>query len=85
MMRARRMMGGGTDSPTARDRQEQIVAEPNAMWWRRLRFALKLRMWPWQVPANVVKYVALDQRFTAAELTRINEIVAKYPRWDVNK
>lgn len=52
--------------------------EPKSMFVRRLRMAWWFRCWPWSIPENAVKYIALDQRLTPAEIKRGQELAAKY-------
>lgn len=48
------------------------------LFMKRLRLAWALRVWPWRIPANVLKWVAVPRPFTEGEIRRGQELAAKY-------
>lgn len=44
---------------------------------RRLRFAWRFRMFPWDIPGNVVRYVSLE-KLTDADVRRTKELAERF-------
>lgn len=44
---------------------------------KRLRLAMRYRMWPWQLPTNVVRFVSL-QGPTKRDVERGEELARRY-------
>jgi hypothetical protein len=66
---------GNEPSPSLlRGRKKEI----SNMLARRFIMAWKFKMWPWEIPWNTVKYLALDQRLTDADIRRSRELADKY-------
>jgi hypothetical protein len=68
--------------PDPREEQENLnrVATVGSRLWRRLRLAWRYRVWPWDVPANVVTYIGLEGP-TEADVRRGEEL-AKEMGWE---
>jgi hypothetical protein len=44
---------------------------------RRLRFAWKLRMFPWDIPSNVIRFVSFEKA-TVADIKRTKELAERF-------
>lgn len=45
---------------------------------KRLRLAWRFKVWPWSIPWQAVKWIALDQRITPYDIQRTRELAEKY-------
>lgn len=44
---------------------------------KRLRIAWRFRIWPWRIPANVVRYVSLA-KLTQGDIKRTDVLAARF-------
>lgn len=63
-----------TDPSEAREGHQEKLR----LFIKRLRLAWRFKVWPWSVPWQAVKYVALDQRLTVNDIARAHELAAQY-------
>jgi hypothetical protein len=47
-------------------------------WVRRLIMAWQFKVWPWAIPWQTVKWVALDQRLSPSDEARALELAEKH-------